>query len=63
LQVLVLSFETYQELLLSGVIEQKTQERVIRMSKSYTMEDAKRLKEMGKILENKTSDNSRSLFN
>ena len=63
MQVLVLSFETYQELLVYGVIEQKTQERVKRMSKSYTMEDAKRLKEMGKILENKTSDNSRSLFN
>jgi CRP-like cAMP-binding protein len=44
-QVLVLSDERYQELLMDGTIEQKTQEMVKRMSQSYTMEDAKRVKE------------------
>ena len=44
-QVLVLSDERYQELLMDGTIEQKTQEMVKRMSQSYTVEDAKRVQE------------------
>ena len=41
-QVLVLTYERYQELLLDGTIEQKTHEMAARRSKSYLLEDAKR---------------------
>ena len=35
----------YLELLLDGTIEEKTQEMVKRMSLSYSMEDARRVRE------------------
>ena len=46
-QVLVLTRETYQELLLDGTIAQKTNERAKKMSLSYNTQDAERLARLG----------------